>query len=111
MSLRFFVLLGISLVWVMFIIVTVVYAEVVLKDNDSKSDCPGRVPDDVSNLEDATRTLSVAYQSIIIFFTFILGIMFFFSSYKLFKITSKGITDAKKFIFRLGALIVSSFML
>ena len=111
MSLRFFVLVGISLVWVMFIIVTVVYAEVVLKDNDSKSDCPGRVPDDVSNLEDATRTLSVAYQSIIIFFTFILGIMFFFSSYKLFKITSKGITDAKKFIFRLGALIVSSFML
>ena len=110
-SLRFLVLLGVSLVWIMFIVVAVVYAEVVLKDNNPESDCPGRVPADNSDLEDATRTLSVAYQSIIIFFTFVLGIMFFYSSYKLFKITSKGVTDAKKFIFRLGALIVSSFML
>ena len=110
-SLRILMLLGVSLVWIMFIVVAVVYSEVVLKNNNPESDCPGRVPADNSDLKDATRTLSVAYQSILIFFTFILGTMFFYSSYTLFKITSRGVTDAKRFIFRLGVLIVSSFML
>ena len=49
-------------------------------------------------------------QSIVIFFTFILAVIFCKSSYDLFQVT-KELNRAKQFVFRLGSIIVSSFML
>ena len=49
-------------------------------------------------------------QSIVIFFTFILAVVFCKSSYDLFQAT-RDLNRARKFVFRLGSLIVGSFML
>jgi len=101
--------LGIVLVWLIFVVVTVVYAEVIL-DSDGKTDCPGRVPEDNEEQEDNARALLVTYQSVVIFVTFILTMGFIWSSYRLFKI-SKQVNRAKQFIFRLGVILVSAFLL
>ena len=86
--------LTIFLVWCLFAIVAIVYAEVVLEDSEvEKSQCPGRVADSNQELEDNTRKLSIIYQSIVIFFTFLFGALFWYSSYKLFKLTSKGLLN------------------
>ena len=45
-----------------------------------------------------------------IFFTFLLAVIFCKSSYDLIRVT-KELTRAKTFVFRLGTIIVSSFML
>jgi len=90
--------------------------------------CPGRVAASNEQLKTDTHTLSVIYQAIVIFFTFTLGAIFWYMSYRLFKVTSKGmfacviiyalslttcegVSSAKQFIFRIGAIIVSAFML
>ena len=52
----------------------------------------------------------VSLQSIVIFFTFLLAVVFCKSSYDLFQVT-KELNRAKQFVFRLGSIIVSSFML
>jgi len=102
--------IAIFLVWCLFAIVAIVYSQII-EDNESSSPCPGRVEASNDKLDEDTRTLSIVYQSIVIFFTFIFAALFWFSSYRLFKLTSKGVNNAKKFIFRLGAVIVSAFML
>ena len=104
------VFFAIFLIWCLFIIVTVIYSEDILANGTTESDCPGRVAADTQKLEDDTRQLSIIYQSIVIVVTFLLGCIFWYSSYRLFKITSKGVSRAKQFIFRIGALIVSAFM-
>ncbi len=91
--------------------------------------CPGRVPASNEQLAQDTRTLSVIYQSIVIFFTFVLALIFLYMSYRLFSMASKGmiwldfsvcgvlnsiipaVSSAKMVIFRIGVIIVSAFML
>ena len=106
------VLIGSSLfaVWMLFLVVVVIYSEVILEKGEEESDCPGRVAS-TNSLEDDSRTLSIVYQSIIITVTFLLAVVFFHSSYVLFKQSSKGVSEAKQFIFRLGAIIVVAFLL
>jgi hypothetical protein len=91
------------------------------------NNCPGRVAASNQQLISDTHELSLIYQSIVIFFTFIFGALFWFMSYRLFSLSSStiqfwhilipslnlilGISEAKKFVFRTGAIIVTSFML
>jgi hypothetical protein len=116
-------------VWSLFAIITIVYSEDILATDVEVNVCPGRVPASNEELESDTHTLSVIYQSIVIFFTFIFGVIFWFMSYRLFKVTSKGsfvfkslsfchltfgipgVSKAKQFIFRIGAILVTCFML
>ena len=74
------------IVWSLFVIVTIVYAEVILEE-DSQNNCPGRVQDDNSKQEEDTRTLSIVYQSIVIFLTLVFGLMFLHQAYTLFSMT------------------------
>ena len=97
-------------VWMLFMVVTIVYSEVILEEGEQESECPGRVAA-TSSIEEDSRVLSIVYQSIIITVTFLLAVVFFQSSYVLFRQSSKGVSDAKYFIFRIGAIIVSSFFL
>jgi len=112
-DMQLWVMVGIAifLIWLLYAVVLIIYSEVILDGFDEESPCPGRVAASNKDQEDATRTLSIVYQSVVIFITFILACMFWYSSYKLFKMTSKGVSRAKQFIFRIGALIVSAFML
>mmetsp|Transcript_30414 Transcript_30414/g.47226 ORF Transcript_30414/g.47226 Transcript_30414/m.47226 type:complete len:540 (+) Transcript_30414:1054-2673(+) len=68
--------IGWPLVWGLWIIVTIVYSEVIL-DSDSESACEGRVKTSHEGEEEDTRDLAIAYQSVIIFVTFILTAIFF----------------------------------
>ena len=81
---------AIFLVWCLFAVVAIVYAEVILEDNEATSECPGRVEAE-SDFDEQTRTLSIVYQSIVIVFTFILATVFFYSSWCLFKLTQRGL--------------------
>ena len=85
--------LALLLVWSFFAIVIAVYALVIIPDNPSVNDCVGRVPSSNDDLDDATHKLSVTYQSIVIFFTFVLGLLFFYSSYVLFKLAADGLAS------------------
>ena len=76
--------------WCLFAVVAIVYSEVILEDNEATSDCPGRV-EATSNIDAETRTLSIVYQSIVIAFTFILAVIFFYCSYNLFKLTARSL--------------------
>jgi len=106
-----FVVFANFLVWSFFAIVIIVYAEKIIPENQPVNICPGRVAASNEQLANDTHELSVIYQAIVIFFTFTLGAIFYYMSYRLFKVTSKGVSSAKKFIFRIGAIIVSAFML
>ena len=131
-SLTIVTAIAIFLVWCLFAVVAIVYLEVILKDNEATSECPGRV-EAKSNIDDQTRTLSIIYQSIVIVFTFFLAIVFFYSSWCLFRLTQKGLfflfsfiknkqkqnssltnnlieTQASTFVFRLGAILVTAFV-
>ena len=107
---RFLVGGSVFSVWMLFLVVTVVYSEVILDKGEEESDCPGRVGS-TSSLEDDSRILSIVYQSIIITVTFLLAVVFFQSSYVLFRQSSKGVSSAKHFIFRMGVIVVCSFFL
>ena len=109
-AIKYAVIVSLILIWALWIIVTVIYAEVILDQDATESPCPGRVQSSSEQIDDDTRRLSVAYQSIIIAFSFLLGILFAKSSYSLFNM-SKKMSRAKTFIFRLAAIIVPSFLL
>jgi len=102
----------------------------IIPDDQPVNICPGRVAPSNEQLQSDTHELSVIYQSIVISFTFIFGIVFWYMSFQLFRMTSsglnffeiiifilfiffsaKGLSKAKQFVFRIGAIIVSSFML
>ena len=55
------VALAIFLVWTLFAVITIVYAESILTKKE-ESPCPGRVAPSTDDLDDATRTLFVVYQ-------------------------------------------------
>ena len=55
------VALAIFLVWTLFAVITIVYAESILTKKEV-SPCPGRVAPSTKDLDDATRTLFVVYQ-------------------------------------------------
>ena len=96
-SLTIVTAIAIFLVWCLFAVVAIVYSEVILEDNEATSECPGRV-EPKSDLDEQTRTLSIVYQSIVIVFTFLLAIVFFYSSWCLFRLTQKGLFSLFSFI-------------
>ena len=107
--LRGVIALGLVFVWSLWVIVTIVYSEVILEDN-GESPCPGRVAPSYDKQEEDTRTLTIIYQSLIISVTFVLAAIFCFYSYSLIKI-SKRVSRSKRFVMVIGGTIVLSFFL
>jgi len=97
-------------VWIVFAIVAIVYAEVILEEDPEESACPGRVASSTDNIEQSTRKLSVAYQSVVIFFSFVLALLFLISTVRLTRM-AKNMSKAKMFAIREGSLIVFTFLL
>jgi hypothetical protein len=95
----FFVFLTQLLVWSFFAIVISVYALVIIPNNPPVDECAGRVASSNDDLDNATHKLSVIYQSIVIFFTFLFGALFWYSSYSLFEVTKEGTDDSLCFLF------------
>jgi len=107
---KFLVYVGVVLVWCLWIVVTVVYSEVVLESDSGESPCVGRVPDNNDELEENTRILTIVYQSIIVAVTFFLAAIFSFYTRKLLA-AAKNISRVKKFILFIGGLITFSFLI
>ena len=106
-ELRVLVLLGLVFVWSLWVVVTIVYSEVILEE-DVESPCPGRVAPNYDQQEEDTRTLTIVYQSLIISVTFFLATLFCYYSYNLIKI-SKNVSRSKRFVMVIGGVIVLSF--
>ena len=101
--------LGLAGVWSLWIVVTIVYSEVILAE-DGESPCPGRVAPSYDEQEEDTRTLTIVYQSLIISVTFVLASIFCYYSYSLIKQT-KNLSHHKRFVMVIGGVIVLSFFL
>ena len=101
--------LSLIFVWSLWIIVTVVYAEVILANNSGYSPCVGRVPLSYSTQESDTQTLTIIYQSIIIAITFLLVCVFFIYTLKLFQ-TAKRTSSSKQFVMVVGGVINIAFL-
>ena len=108
-KLRGVIFLGLVFVWSLWIVVTIVYAEVIL-EQDGSSSCPGRVALSYDKQEEDTRTLTIIYQSLIISVTFILGAIFCYYSFTLLQI-SKDVSRSKRFVMVIGGVIVLSFFI
>ena len=72
-KLRRVIFLGLVFVWLLWVVVTIVYSEVIL-EKDGESPCPGRVAPNYDEQKEDTRTLTIIYQSLIISVTFILAL-------------------------------------
>ena len=102
--------------------------------NKDDSECPGRVPPNNDELKEDTRTLSIVYYTIVIFLTLLFALVFLRKSLQLLKMTTSNFslfyklttniltlfnpsslpgakTKARVFVFRLGAVTVTSFLL
>ena len=55
------VLFAIFMVWTLFAVITIVYAEAILT-KELESPCPGRVAPSTQDIDDSTRTLFIVYQ-------------------------------------------------
>ena len=107
--LRVVVFLGLGFVWSLWIVVTIVYAEVILEE-DGESPCLGRVAPSYDKQKEDTRTLTIVYQSLIIGVTLFLAICFCYYSYRLVVIL-KEVTQSKRFVMVIGGAIVLSFLI
>ena len=101
--------LGLVCVWSLWIIVTIIYSEVILEE-DGESPCPGRVAPSYDKQEEDTRTLTIIYQSLIISVTFVLASIFCYYSFTLLNQT-KSLSSSKRFVMVIGGVIVLSFFL
>ena len=106
-KLRRVILLGLVFVWSLWVVVTIVYSEVILEE-DAESPCPGRVAPNYDQQEEDTRTLTIVYQSFIISVTFVLAILFCYYSYNLNQLAKK-VSRSKRFVMVIGGVIVLSF--
>ena len=106
-KLRGAIVLGLLLVWSLWVVVTIIYSEVILEEN-TESPCPGRVAPSYEQQEKDTRTLTIIYQSLIISVTFVLAAIFCFYSYSLISL-SKRVSRSKRFVMVIGGTIVLSF--
>ena len=106
-TLRAVIVSGLVFVWSLWVVVTIVYAEVILKE-DGESSCPGRVALSYDEQEEDTRTLAIVYQSLIISVTFVLGAIFCYYSFNLLNF-SEGVSRSKRFVMVIGGVIVLSF--
>ena len=106
-KLRGAIFLGLVFVWSLWVIVTVVYSEVILQE-DGESSCPGRVAPNYDKQKEDTRTLTIVYQSLIISVTFVLATLFCYYSYSLVQL-SKNVSRSKRFVMVIGGTIVLSF--
>lgn len=102
--------IAVAFVWAIFIIISIVYPIVILEQSPEMSPCPGRVASSTDNIEHSTRSLSVAYQSVVIFFSFVLAVLFLLSTLRFTRMVTT-MSEARLFIIRLGALIVFTFLL
>ena len=108
-----------ALIWSLFIIVTVVYSEVILNQDTQTIDCPGRIEAPPSSLDSDTRTLSIIYQSIIIVCIFLLALVFVLTARKIFVIIARlrktAGADSKSNIgnriFSVAFVVISGFLL
>ena len=108
-KLRGVIFFGLIFVWSLWVIVTIVYAEVILEE-DGESPCPGRVAPSYDEQKEDTRTLTIVYQSLIITVTVILGLIFCYYSHGLIKI-SKTVNRSKQFVMVIGGVIILSFLI
>ena len=106
-KLRGVILLGLVFVWSLWVVVTIVYSEVILEE-DAESPCPGRAAPNYEKEEEDTRTLNIVYQSLIISVTFVLAFIFCYYSYTLIQL-SKNVSRSKRFVMVIGGVIVLSF--
>mmetsp|Transcript_40661 Transcript_40661/g.56506 ORF Transcript_40661/g.56506 Transcript_40661/m.56506 type:complete len:1260 (+) Transcript_40661:1007-4786(+) len=106
---EFVIITGLVFVWSIWIVVTVVYSEVILEE-DASSPCGGRVPVDYSKIEEDTRTLAITYQSIIIAVTVFLTFLYLYYTYVLFQ-TTKRISRVKQYVTVIGGIICIAFVL
>ena len=60
-KLAFSVGLGILLVWLLFAVIVIIYAEAILT-KEQESPCPGRVAPSTDKIDDSTRILFIVYQ-------------------------------------------------
>ena len=107
-KLRRVIFLGLVFVWSLWVIVTIVYSEVILEE-DVESPCPGRVAPNYDQQEEDTRTLTIIYQSLIISVTFILAVLFCYYSYNLIQV-AKNLSKSKRFVMVIGGSIILSFL-
>mmetsp|Transcript_43049 Transcript_43049/g.60378 ORF Transcript_43049/g.60378 Transcript_43049/m.60378 type:complete len:140 (+) Transcript_43049:78-497(+) len=101
------IILGLVFVWSLWIVVTIIFAEVILEE-DGSSPCPGRVAPSYDQQEEDTRTLTIIYQSLVISVTFVLALIFFYYSFTLMSV-SKNVSRSKRFVLVIGGVIVVSF--
>lgn len=122
-------ILGISFVWSIWIIVTVVYAEVIIgsfesdplktfyensffhfyTDSSVTTECPGRASPSYDEMSSDIRTLTITYQSIMIVITaFLVGIFVFFTALLMQAATIK---KTASYIMTVGGIISFSFFL
>ena len=107
--LKFLIILGLVFVWSLWVIVTIVFSEVILEE-DGSSPCPGRVAPSYDKQEEDTRTLTIIYQSLVISVTLVLALVFFYYSSHLLSI-SKNVSRSKRFVLVIGGVIVVSFFI
>jgi len=107
---RLVVALGILFVWSLWVIVTVVYAKVILDDTSGSTPCAGRVPISYSKQESNTRKLAIAYQAVIIAITFTLSSIFFYFTIVLVRVSQR-LSSAKQFIIIVGGIICFCFLM
>ena len=100
---------GVAFVWSIWIIVTVVYAEVILNSTVT-SNCPGRAEPSYEHMSSQIRTLTIAYQSTLIGITAILVGVFLFFTVLLVK-ASKQHHKSNQFVMVVGGVICFSFLL
>lgn len=103
-------IIGVTFVWIVFIIVTAVDGTVIIDKEAEEPVCKGRVAASTKDIEDATRNLSVAYQSLVIFGCFVLSLMFFAST-MMFAKSAPGESTLKSMIVRIGSLFCAVFFL
>jgi hypothetical protein len=107
---KYIVIIGFAIIWAIWIVVVVVYSEVILANNSGASPCPGRVPASHDQLEQNSRDLAITYQVVIIAITIVLCLVFLYFTWLVFE-TSKGVEAAKRFVISVGLVIILSFLL
>mmetsp|Transcript_25503 Transcript_25503/g.39776 ORF Transcript_25503/g.39776 Transcript_25503/m.39776 type:complete len:170 (-) Transcript_25503:49-558(-) len=94
----------------MWLIVTLVYSEVILDESGGSSACEGRVVSSYDEEEEDTRKLALAYQSVIIAITFLLTSVFFYYTYQVYNNTKKKASSVKQFVIVVGGIFNLCFL-
>uniref|UniRef100_A0A7S4NP18 Uncharacterized protein n=1 Tax=Paramoeba aestuarina TaxID=180227 RepID=A0A7S4NP18_9EUKA len=106
---RPFVAVALGVIWSIFVVVVVVYSEVLLNDED-ETVCEGRIQSDNSEQEDNIRTFMIAYQSTVIALIIGFALLFLVVARSVLSSTVRS-SPLSRSIFRLVVALVSAFIL